>query len=383
MCDATEKLADVIRHQAGLTGTKVACGQGQCGSLFGDPERQGRALVHDDHEARAGRIADHDHRGHRHARQAPRPAARLDPPRRRPVRLLLARVHRLVQGAARPEPRPDPRRDPRLVAEARQRVPLHRLQAAGRRRHRRRQGAARRDERETSSSTRCPTTATSGTRASRGRRPSPRSPARSTTAPTTSSRCRPARCTAPSSTRRCRTPTCSPSTSPRPRRCRASSRSSRTRTSRAGTASTASSCTPTTSRPTAGSGRSSATPRCSSTATPWPSSAPTRTEQALAAVPKVKVELEELPAYMNALDAMADDAIEIYPGTPNIFFTQQLIKGEDTEEIFENGGARGRGQVLPAAPAPPLLRAGLRLRLHRRRGSSDDPLIIQRECHKS
>ena len=31
MCDATEKLADVIRHQAGLTGTKVACRQGQCG----------------------------------------------------------------------------------------------------------------------------------------------------------------------------------------------------------------------------------------------------------------------------------------------------------------------------------------------------------------
>ena len=32
MCDATEKLSDVIRRQAGLTGTKVACGQGQCGS---------------------------------------------------------------------------------------------------------------------------------------------------------------------------------------------------------------------------------------------------------------------------------------------------------------------------------------------------------------
>ena len=39
---------------------------------------------------------------------------------------------------------------------------------------------------------------------------------------------------------------------------------------------------------------------------------------------------------MNALDAMADDAIEIYPGTPNHFFTHQLIKGEDTKEIFEN-----------------------------------------------
>jgi aldehyde oxidoreductase len=58
-------------------------------------------------------------------------------------------------------------------------------------------------------------------------------------------------------------------------------------------------------------------------------------EQALAAVDKVKVELEELPAYMNALDAMADDAIEIYPGTPNVYFKQQLNKGEDTKEIFE------------------------------------------------
>ena len=32
ICDAKEKLSDVIRRQAGLTGTKVACGQGQCGS---------------------------------------------------------------------------------------------------------------------------------------------------------------------------------------------------------------------------------------------------------------------------------------------------------------------------------------------------------------
>ncbi len=57
-------------------------------------------------------------------------------------------------------------------------------------------------------------------------------------------------------------------------------------------------------------------------------------EQAEAAVDKVKVELEELPAYMNALDAMADDAIEIYPGTPNVYYHQPLIKGEDTKEIF-------------------------------------------------
>ena len=57
-------------------------------------------------------------------------------------------------------------------------------------------------------------------------------------------------------------------------------------------------------------------------------------EQAKAAVDKVKVELEVLPAYMNALDAMADDAIQIYPGTPNVYFEQPLAKGEDTKEIF-------------------------------------------------
>jgi aldehyde oxidoreductase len=57
-------------------------------------------------------------------------------------------------------------------------------------------------------------------------------------------------------------------------------------------------------------------------------------EQARAAVDKVKVEIEELPAYMNALDALADDAIEIYPGTPNHFFTQQLRKGDEVEDIL-------------------------------------------------
>ncbi|HOT24095.1 MAG TPA: 2Fe-2S iron-sulfur cluster-binding protein, partial [Thermoleophilia bacterium] len=32
MCEPSSKLADVLRRQLGLTGTKVACGQGQCGS---------------------------------------------------------------------------------------------------------------------------------------------------------------------------------------------------------------------------------------------------------------------------------------------------------------------------------------------------------------
>jgi aldehyde oxidoreductase len=56
---------------------------------------------------------------------------------------------------------------------------------------------------------------------------------------------------------------------------------------------------------------------------------------AKAAAKKVKVELEELPAYMNAMDAMSDDAIEIHPGTPNIYFEQKIIKGEETAPIMD------------------------------------------------
>jgi aldehyde oxidoreductase len=57
-------------------------------------------------------------------------------------------------------------------------------------------------------------------------------------------------------------------------------------------------------------------------------------EQAKAAAEKVKVELEELPAYMNALDAMADDAIEIHPGTPNVYYEQKIAKGGETKPIM-------------------------------------------------
>ena len=58
-------------------------------------------------------------------------------------------------------------------------------------------------------------------------------------------------------------------------------------------------------------------------------------EQALAAVEKVKVEYEELPAYMSAPAAMAEDAIEIHPGTPNVYFEQGVVKGADTKPLME------------------------------------------------
>ena len=50
---------------------------------------------------------------------------------------------------------------------------------------------------------------------------------------------------------------------------------------------------------------------------------------ARAAADAVKVDIEELPAYMNAMDALADDAIEIHPGTPNAYYETNCIKGPD------------------------------------------------------
>ena len=40
-------------------------------------------------------------------------------------------------------------------------------------------------------------------------------------------------------------------------------------------------------------------------------------EHAKEAAKKVKLDLEPLPAYMSAMEAIAEDAIEIHPGTPN------------------------------------------------------------------
>lgn len=58
-------------------------------------------------------------------------------------------------------------------------------------------------------------------------------------------------------------------------------------------------------------------------------------EQAKAAAEKVKVDLEVLPAYMSAPAAMAEDAIEIHPGTPNVYFEQKIQKGADTQAFME------------------------------------------------
>lgn len=58
-------------------------------------------------------------------------------------------------------------------------------------------------------------------------------------------------------------------------------------------------------------------------------------EQAKAAAKAVKVQIEQLPEYMSAPAAMAEDAIEIHPGTPNVYYIQKIAKGADTKPIFE------------------------------------------------
>ncbi|WP_029897741.1 molybdopterin-dependent aldehyde oxidoreductase [Desulfohalovibrio reitneri] len=66
-------------------------------------------------------------------------------------------------------------------------------------------------------------------------------------------------------------------------------------------------------------------------------------KNARAAAKKVKVDLEELPAYMSAPEAMAEDAIEIHPGTPNVYFEQKIAKGGDTKPIFDSADVVAEG----------------------------------------
>lgn len=78
-------------------------------------------------------------------------------------------------------------------------------------------------------------------------------------------------------------------------------------------------------------------------------------EQADAASKLVKLDLEVLPHYMNAPAAMAEDAIEIHPGTPNVYFHQGLVKGEDTKPIMEKAAYVVEGEYyLGRQPQMPI-----------------------------
>jgi len=58
--------------------------------------------------------------------------------------------------------------------------------------------------------------------------------------------------------------------------------------------------------------------------------------QARRAAEKVRVDLEELPAYMSAPAAMSEDAMEIHPGTPNVYFELPVVKGGETVPLMQS-----------------------------------------------
>lgn len=58
-------------------------------------------------------------------------------------------------------------------------------------------------------------------------------------------------------------------------------------------------------------------------------------KEAREAAKKVKFELEQLPEYLNILDACADDAIQIFDEHPNIFLEIPLFKGTDTRNSMK------------------------------------------------
>ncbi|MCM5551586.1 molybdopterin-dependent aldehyde oxidoreductase [Pleomorphomonas sp. NRK KF1] len=62
-------------------------------------------------------------------------------------------------------------------------------------------------------------------------------------------------------------------------------------------------------------------------------------EHARAAAKKVKVDLEVLPAYMSGFAALAPDAMEIHPGVPNAYYEQGVVKGADTAPLMSSAAA--------------------------------------------
>ena len=80
-------------------------------------------------------------------------------------------------------------------------------------------------------------------------------------------------------------------------------------------------------------------------------------EAAKAGAAKVKVEIEQLPEYMSAPAAMAADAIEIHPGTPNVYYIQKIAKGAETKPVFDKADVVVEGdyytQRQPHMPIEP------------------------------
>ena len=106
VADGDDSLAKVLRSQLGLTGTKIGCAQGQCGccSVLLDGKVVRSCVTKFKRLTDWAQITTIEGV---HATEPARAAARLDGPRRRPVRVLLAGVHRLREGPAQHEPGAD------------------------------------------------------------------------------------------------------------------------------------------------------------------------------------------------------------------------------------------------------------------------------------
>ena len=57
-------------------------------------------------------------------------------------------------------------------------------------------------------------------------------------------------------------------------------------------------------------------------------------EHAREAAKMVRVDLEILPSYMSAPAAAAPDAMEIHPGVPNVYYEQGIVKGDETAPLM-------------------------------------------------
>lgn len=58
-------------------------------------------------------------------------------------------------------------------------------------------------------------------------------------------------------------------------------------------------------------------------------------EEAREAAKAVKVEIEQMPEYMNILDSCAEDAVQLHPEHPNIYLEQIVLKGDDTRDVID------------------------------------------------
>ena len=66
-------------------------------------------------------------------------------------------------------------------------------------------------------------------------------------------------------------------------------------------------------------------------------------EQARAAAKLVRVDIEPLPEYISALDAVTPDAIRIHPESENVYLIQPTLKGELAKDVIETSYCTAEG----------------------------------------